>query len=86
MTSTLLGSQVIHIFWAGLMDVKDLLFQNGRFKVNSGTQTRFWEDIWLGQEPLVDRFPTLYNIVRRKNDTVANVLSMPLLTFLLGEQ
>jgi hypothetical protein len=39
----------------------------------------FWEDLWIGQEPLKARFPTFYRIVRRKGDLVARVLcSTPL--------
>jgi mannosylglycoprotein endo-beta-mannosidase len=66
-------------FWSGLMEVKDLFLAKGRFKVNSGRQTRFWEDVWLGNDALMRSYPTLYNITRRKNVTVADVLnSVPL--------
>ena len=47
----------------------------GRFKVNNGHQTRFWKDLWLGNESLVNRYPMLYRIVRRKNTIVSRVLS-----------
>jgi hypothetical protein len=57
------------------MDVKKLLLERGRFKVKNGTQTRFWEDLWIGQETLMKRFPSLYNLVRKKNATMAQVLS-----------
>jgi hypothetical protein len=43
--------------------------------VKNGTQTRFWEDLWIGQETLMKRFPSLYNLVRKKNASVAQVLS-----------
>ena len=49
----------------------------GHFNVKDGTQTRFWVDAWLGNKPLKDRFPVLFNIVRRKQDTIATVLSSP---------
>ena len=61
-------------FWTGLMDVKDLFLEKGKFKVNSENQTRFWEDLWIGQEPSSLQFPGLYRIARRKNVSVANVL------------
>ena len=61
-------------FWTGLMDVKVLFLEKGKFKVNSENQTRFWEDLWIGQEPLSLQFPGLYRIARRKNVSVANVL------------
>jgi hypothetical protein len=40
-------------FWSGLMEVKDLVLRRGRFKVQDGTQARFWEDKWLGKDPLM---------------------------------
>ena len=60
------------------MNVKESFLNLGHFKVNDGTQIRFWEDIWLGNKPLKTKFPALFNIVRRKHDTVAKVLSSPL--------
>jgi hypothetical protein len=62
-------------FWSGLMEVKSLFLERGRFKVRDGTQARFWEDLWIGQVPLMKKFPSLYNIVRKKNVSVAQVLS-----------
>jgi hypothetical protein len=57
------------------MEVKDLVLQRGRFRVQDGSQTRFWEDLWLGKDPLMVIKPNLYNIVRKKNVSVAQVLS-----------
>ena len=62
-------------FWKGLMQVKDSFFVRGVFKVGNGAITRFWEYIWLGDVPLAQQYPTLYNIVQRKNISVHDVLS-----------
>jgi hypothetical protein len=62
-------------FWSGLMQVKKLVLERGRFKIQNGTQTRFREDLWIGREPLMTKYPSLYNIVRKKNASVAQVLS-----------
>jgi hypothetical protein len=61
--------------WSGLMQVKRLVLERGRFKIQNGTQTRFWEDLWIGTEPLMTKYPSLYNIGRKKNAKVAEVLS-----------
>lgn len=53
-------------FWTSLMEVKDQFLARGRFVVHSGHQTCFWEDLWVGDEPLMKKFPALYNLVRRK--------------------
>jgi hypothetical protein len=57
------------------MEIKKFVLARGRFQVQDGSQTRFWEDLWLGKEPLMVKYPTLYNIVRKKNVSVAQVLS-----------
>ena len=55
--------------------MKDQFLSLGYFKVNNGSQTRFWEDVWLGNQPLKLKFPSLFNIVRRKQDTAVVVLN-----------
>jgi hypothetical protein len=62
-------------FWAGLMEVKNLVIERGRFQVIDGSQTRFWEDLWLRREPFSVKYPALYNLVEKKNLSVAQVLS-----------
>jgi hypothetical protein len=57
------------------MKVKDDFFKQGSFVVNNGMSTRFWEDTWLGNRLLTDQYPSLYNIVRNKNVTVATTLA-----------
>ena len=62
-------------FWKGLMRVKDDFFERGSFTIGNVQSTRFWEDSWLGQTPLADQYPSLYNIVRHRNVVVADVLA-----------
>ena len=57
------------------MEVKEHFFPRGKFVVQNGTLIRFWEDWWIGREPLMKQFPELYNIVRQKHQTVASVMS-----------
>jgi hypothetical protein len=40
-----------------------------------GHQFIFWEDIWLGDTSLANQYPSLYDIIQRKNFLIANVLS-----------
>ncbi|WVZ96489.1 hypothetical protein U9M48_042121 [Paspalum notatum var. saurae] len=61
-------------FWMGLMGIKDQFLDLGSFKQNSGTQIRFWEDVWLGNQSLKYLYPNLFNIVRKKHATVAEGL------------
>jgi hypothetical protein len=62
-------------FWSGLMKVKDQFFTRGYFRIHKGSEVRFWEDAWIGDKPLKIKYPSLYNIVRRNDATVAQVLS-----------
>jgi hypothetical protein len=57
------------------MRVKEEFFNRGFFQIGNGMNTRFWEDIWLGKTPLANQYPSLYNIVRHKDVTVAHVLA-----------
>jgi len=64
-------------FWKSLMKVKDTFLELGHFNVKYGSQTRFWIDTWVGNKPLKDKFPALFNIVRRMQDSIATILSSP---------
>ena len=70
-------------FWAGLMATKKFFFRFGKFAIRDGSEIRFWEDKWLGNAPLKDQYPSLYNVVRRKSDTLVEVMrsSPPVMTF-----
>jgi hypothetical protein len=57
------------------MEVKEEFFARGSFIVGNGESVWFWEDIWLGDRPLSAQYPSLFNIVRHKNISVASVLA-----------
>jgi len=61
------------------LNAKDTFLHLGRFNIKDGSQTRFWLDTWLGNKPLKEKFPSLFNTVRRKQDSIATVLSTPIL-------
>jgi hypothetical protein len=42
-------------------------------KVGSGNKTKFWSEIWVGDQPLRDRFPRLYGISNQKEGTIASM-------------
>jgi hypothetical protein len=62
-------------FWTGSMIAKPDFLWYGSFQIKNGEQIRFLEDKWLGNYSFEHQYPTLYNIVRRKNDTISKVLS-----------
>jgi hypothetical protein len=63
-------------FWAGLMEAKATFLMYGTFRLNNGKQIWFQEDKWLGNHSFQHQYPSVYNIVRRKNVTVESVLSL----------
>jgi hypothetical protein len=42
-------------------------------KLGNSTHTSFWDDIWVGNLPLKDRFPRLFSISTQKEATVAEL-------------
>ena len=65
------------------METKKFSFRFGKFAIRDGSEIRFWEDKWLGNAPLKDQYPALYNIVRHKSETLAKTMrtSPPNVTF-----
>ena len=57
------------------MVAKKYFFRFWSFAIKDGSEIRFWEDIWIGNASLREQYPALYNIVRDKNNTIAQVLS-----------
>ena len=62
-------------FWRGLMHIKDEVLANGSFDIKDGTNTRFWDDTWVGDKPLKFKYPSLYNIVRDPHAKVSKVMT-----------
>jgi hypothetical protein len=67
------------------MEAKRDFLSFGTFLIKDGSQIRFWEDRWLGNTTLKEQYPHLYNLARRKQDTVAAVLSTHHLMYLDAE-
>jgi hypothetical protein len=47
----------------------------GSFDIKDGTNTRFWDDTWVGDKPLKVKYPSLYNIMRDPHATVSKVMT-----------
>ena len=60
------------------MKVKNDFLKFGSFIIKDGSQIRFWEDVWLGNTTLREQYPQLYNIARKKQDTIADILNTPI--------
>ena len=56
------------------MRTKATLFHKTKFIIGNDNLTRFWKDTWLGDTPLATQYPSLCNIVHRKEAYVATIL------------
>ena len=63
------------------MKVKQDFLRFGSFGIKDGSQIRFWVHKWLGNSPLSEQYPCLYNIVGHKQQTVAEVFSSTPINF-----
>jgi hypothetical protein len=50
-------------FWSGLMEFTNIFLERGRSMVQDGTQTRFWEDLWIGDAPLKSKYPSHVSVL-----------------------
>ena len=57
------------------MKVKQDFLRFGTFKINNGSQVRFWEDTWLGSNALKFQYHGLYKITRKKHVTIGEFLT-----------
>jgi hypothetical protein len=58
------------------MNVKLDFLRYRSFQLHNGRKIRFCEDKWLGNYSFQQQYPSMYNLVRRKSDTVANVFNI----------
>ena len=58
------------------MKAKDRFLDLFIFNIHNGSQTRFWEDKWLGNFTLKEQYPSSYNITRKKHISVANAFAL----------
>jgi hypothetical protein len=57
------------------MNIKEEFLRWGRFRVGDGQATRFWDDKWILDRPLKVFFPNLFNIMRKWNVLVKDVMN-----------
>jgi len=57
------------------MKEKDRFLDLSVFNIHNGSQTKFWEDKWLGNFALKEQYLSLYNIIRKKHISVANAFA-----------
>ena len=56
------------------MATEKYVFHFRKFSIKNGLKLMFWENKWLGNTPLQDKYPALYNIVRHKRDKISMIM------------
>jgi hypothetical protein len=66
-------------WWRGIccLDREGGWFSNAALKIlGNGRTIKFWQDVWVGDQSLVSRFPRLYGISTQKDGLVSEMGSM----------
>lgn len=58
--------------WKSIMMVKKEFWKFVRFKLGSDQEIKFWEDIWVGEDPLKEKFSGLFAMVTDKKATITD--------------
>ncbi|WMV18963.1 hypothetical protein MTR67_012348 [Solanum verrucosum] len=59
--------------WRTIRNQWPKLWGNSRIVIGNGRRTSFWNDVWVGQYPLIQLYPVIYNLNQQKEATVADV-------------
>ncbi|WMV38554.1 hypothetical protein MTR67_031939 [Solanum verrucosum] len=59
--------------WRTIRNQWPKMWGNSVIKVGNGRKTMFWNDIWVGQAPLKQQFPDIYNLNQQKLATISEV-------------
>ncbi|WMV20542.1 hypothetical protein MTR67_013927 [Solanum verrucosum] len=59
--------------WRTIRNQWPKMWGNSMIKVGNSRKTMFWNDIWVGQTPLRQQFPDIYNLNQQKIATISEV-------------
>ncbi|XP_026383460.1 uncharacterized protein LOC113278957 [Papaver somniferum] len=62
--------------WKGINKYTELFKSNCIFRLGDGTRISFWIDIWVGDQPLFQRFPAVYGVCATKNHTISQMYNV----------
>ena len=60
--------------WKAIAQGFHLFIHHTRFVVGQGEKIRFWDDLWLGDQPFCAQYTNLYRIILSRNLTISMVL------------
>jgi hypothetical protein len=66
---------MILIFGKKCLSLREVFFRYCKVIVGNGSKTSFWKNLWIGDCPLADKFPVLFDLVFDKDISVNKDLS-----------
>ncbi|KAG5622213.1 hypothetical protein H5410_007431 [Solanum commersonii] len=69
--TTYLGLPLGARVWKTIRKLWEVFYSNATLKVGSGEHIQFWEDTWLGNEPLLNVFPRIFQIASNPVSTIS---------------
>jgi hypothetical protein len=55
------------LVWCDLLKVSQIYLKGRKFKINNGRLVSFCLDIWLGDKPLCQKYPILYELCEEES-------------------
>ncbi|OVA04059.1 hypothetical protein BVC80_6297g1 [Macleaya cordata] len=62
--------------WRGIKNMWSSFNSQTAFSVTTGNSVRFWQDTWIGGQPLRSRFPTIFRLTKNPEAWVSEVMSV----------
>ncbi|WMV19115.1 hypothetical protein MTR67_012500 [Solanum verrucosum] len=57
--------------WKAIRKLWEVFYSNATLKVGSGEHIQFWKDTWLGNIPLMNVFPRIFQIASNPDSTIS---------------
>ncbi|OVA10434.1 hypothetical protein BVC80_917g56 [Macleaya cordata] len=57
--------------WKSIASFSSIIIKGSSLKLGSGSDISFWYDIWHGDQPLLQKFPLLHKIDKRRRESFA---------------
>ena len=58
-------------FWKDILKEASWVKEDWKFRIGNGSEVRFWTDYWCGPSTLNHSYPTLFEVVINKLETMA---------------
>jgi hypothetical protein len=59
--------------WSDLLKVRHIYLHGRVFKINNGNMVSFWLDTWMGDAPICQSYPVLFELAMNKKCPVSEV-------------